>query len=407
MKLVDRAEVPTDKNPQVLSLRLPRFLVRNRFNRHEWAGAFADLGTLIPFVVGYLSVVGMEPGGVLFGFGAAMLVSGMVYGTPFPVQPMKAIGAVATAQTSHAIITPATVGAAGLLTGALWFLLGMTGMAKRLREWVSDSVGAGIVIGLALSLFAVGTKMLAGDWVVGFTTLVVTLLLLRQTVVPVMFLLLVSCAIVALVQDHSLAKELAMIQPRFDLPSSSLGILSWNDISTALLLLVLPQLPLTLGNAVVATARENNRLFPKRVVSEKKLMLSTGVMNVGSAMLGGVPMCHGAGGMAAHVRFGARTGGAPIILGAILLVLALFFSSSIQVLFRMFPLPILGVILMLAAVQLASGPWSVAKNSGNREKLVIAATVLVCLWNVGAGFLAGLLLDQGTRFWWRRRETQL
>lgn len=407
MKLVDRAEVPTDKNPQVLSLRLPRFLVRNRFNRHEWAGAFADLGTLIPFVVGYLSVVGMEPGGVLFGFGAAMLVSGMVYGTPFPVQPMKAIGAVATAQTSHAIITPATVGAAGLLTGALWFLLGMTGMAKRLREWVSDSVGAGIVIGLALSLFAVGTEMLAGDWVVGFTTLVVTLLLLRQTVVPVMFLLLVSCAIVALVQDHSLAKELAMIQPRFDLPSSSLGILSWNDISTALLLLVLPQLPLTLGNAVVATARENNRLFPKRVVSEKKLMLSTGVMNVGSAMLGGVPMCHGAGGMAAHVRFGARTGGAPIILGAILLVLALFFSSSIQALFRMFPLPILGVILMLAAVQLASGPWSVAKNSGNREKLVIAATVLVCLWNVGAGFLAGLLLDQGTRFWWRRRETQL
>ncbi|MDX5152233.1 MAG: putative sulfate/molybdate transporter, partial [Acidiferrobacterales bacterium] len=115
MKIVDRAEVRTGNTPKVPSIRLPRFLVRIRFNHHEWAGAFGDLGTLIPFVVGYLSVVGMEPGGVLFGFGAALLVSGMVYGTPFPVQPMKAIGAVATAQTSHAMITPATVGAAGLV----------------------------------------------------------------------------------------------------------------------------------------------------------------------------------------------------------------------------------------------------------------------------------------------------
>ena len=406
MKIVDRAEVRTGNTPKVPSLRLPRFLVRNRFNHHEWAGAFGDLGTLIPFVVGYLSVVGMEPGGVLFGFGAALLVSGMVYGTPFPVQPMKAIGAVATAQTSHAMITPATVGAAGLVTGVLWLLLGMTGLAKHLRDWVSDSLGAGIVIGLALSLFAVGIKMLAGDWVLGIATLAVTLLLLRQTVVPVMFLLLVASAIVALVQDQSLAHELASIQPRFHLPSMALGSLTWTEMGTAFLLLVLPQLPLTLGNAVIATARENNRLFPKRAVSESKMMLSTGVMNVGGAVLGGVPMCHGAGGMAAHVKFGARTGGAPIILGAILLGLAIFFSSSIQVLFRMFPAPFLGVILMLAAMQLASGPWVAAKQSGNREKLVITATALMCVWNVGAGFLAGLILDHGTRLWWKHLETQ-
>jgi len=401
MKIIGRTQVQTPDAAHLLAARLPRFIAHNRFNRHEWAGAFGDLGTLIPFVVGYISIVDMDPGGVLFGFGAALLVSGMVYGTPFPVQPMKAIGAVATAQTSHAIIAPATVGAAGLLTGALWLLLGLTGMAKRLRAWISDSVGSGIVIGLAISLLFVGVRMIAGDWLLGISALLATLLLLRQTVVPVMFLLLVACVVIALTQDQALAHELGAIQPRLHFPLPTLTTLSWTDIGTAMVLLVLPQLPLTLGNAVIATTRENNRLFPQHPVNESKLMVSTGVMNVGSALVGGVPMCHGAGGLAAHVRFGARTGGAPILLGVILLGLALFFSSSIHVLFRMFPLPVLGVILVLAAMQLAAGPWSAARRCGTSEKAVIAVTALVCLWNVGAGFVAGLLLDHGIRLWRR------
>ena len=115
-------------------------------------------------------------------------------------------------------------------------------------------------------------------------------------------------------------------------------------------------------------------------------------------------MCHGAGGMAGHVRFGARTGGAPIILGLILLMLACFFSTSIQTLFRMFPVPILGVILVLAGSQLATGPFRTAKRSEPTTQTVIAVTALACFWNVGAGFLVGLLLDHGIRHWRKRRE---
>jgi predicted benzoate:H+ symporter BenE len=384
--------------------RLIRPGERNRFNRHEWAGAFGDLGTLIPFVVGYISVVGMDPGGVLFGFGFALLAAGIYYRTPFPVQPMKAIGAVATAQSAQAMVTPVTVGAAGLVTGVLWFLLGMTGLARRLREWISDSVGSGVVIGLALSLVAIGIKMLASGWLLGIATLIVTLLLLRQSVVPVMLLLLVFSAVVALIQDPGLFQKLENIRPQFHLPVSTLSSLGWPDLVTGSLVLALPQLPLTLGNAVIATTSENNRLFPDRPVSESKLMISTGVMNVGSAMIGGVPMCHGAGGMAGHVRFGARTGGAPVILGGILLVLAIFFSSSIEVLFRMFPVPVLGVILLLAGAQLASAPLSAAKRTDPMQQIVIAAIALVCIWNVGVGFIVGLILDHATRLWRRRKE---
>ena len=77
-----------------------------RFDRMEWGGAFGDLGTFIPFVVAYIAVVKVAPFGVLFSFGIAMVACGLYYRTPFPVQPMKAIGAVAATQAAQtAVIT--------------------------------------------------------------------------------------------------------------------------------------------------------------------------------------------------------------------------------------------------------------------------------------------------------------
>ncbi len=373
--------------------------VRNRFNRFEWAGAFGDLGTLIPFIVGYVSVVGMDPGGVLFAFGFAMIAAGYCYGTPFPVQPMKAIGAVATAQAGNAAITANAVGAAGLITGALWLLLGATGFAKRLGSWISHRVAAGIVLGLGLGLMLVAIHMMMDGWLLAGVALAGTLLLLRRPAIPAMLLLLGFGAGVAFYQDATLMRELGMIEPVLRVPGFALASLSWSDLAAGALLLALPQLPLTLGNAVIAITRENNRLFPDRPVSERKVMLSTGIMNLGGAALGGVPMCHGAGGMAGHVRFGARTGGAPIILGSILLVLGLFFSDSIQTLFRIFPTPILGVILLLAGAQLAWGPGGALKQAQHMDRIVTLATAAVALWNVGVAFIVGLVLDYAARHW--------
>ncbi|HYA38771.1 MAG TPA: putative sulfate/molybdate transporter [Candidatus Methylomirabilis sp.] len=372
---------------------------RNQFNRFEWAGAFGDLGTLIPFIVGYVSVVGMDPCGVLFAFGFVMIVSGSYYDTPFPVQPMKAIGAVATAQAGNAAITANAVGAAGLITGALWLLLGASGFAKRLSSWVSNSVVAGIVLGLGLSLMLVAIRMMADGWLLAGAALGGTLLLLTRPTIPAMLLLLGFGAVIALFQDPALARELRASEPELRLPGFSLGSVSWVDLATGTLLLALPQVPLTFGNAVIAITRENNRLFPDRPVNERKVMLSTGIMNLVSAALGGVPMCHGAGGMAGHVRFGARTGGAMIILGSILLVLAIFFSGSIQTLFRMFPTPILGVILLLAGEQLAWGPGSTLVRTHRTDRVVILATAALALWNVGVAFVVGLVFDYVVRHW--------
>ncbi len=135
--------------------------------------------------------------------------------------------------------------------------------------------------------------------------------------------------------------------------------MTWQDFVLGALVLGIPQVPLTLGNAVLGTVAENNELFPGRPVTVKKVALDHGFINIVSFVLGGIPVCHGAGGMAGHVRFGARTGGALVILGVILLALGLFFSQSVTVLFNMIPPVILGVILFFAGIELASIVWDI------------------------------------------------
>ena len=92
--------------------------IHNRFDQMEVAGAFGDLGTLVPFVVAYIGVLKMDPLGVLFAFSVAMIICGFVYRTPIPVQPMKVAGAIATTQAAQTLVlTPAMVYGASLVTG--------------------------------------------------------------------------------------------------------------------------------------------------------------------------------------------------------------------------------------------------------------------------------------------------
>jgi MFS superfamily sulfate permease-like transporter len=356
----------------------------------EWAGAFGDLGTLIPFVVAYIGMVGMDPFGILFAFGICLIVCGVYYRTPMPVQPMKAAGAVAATQAAQtAVITPAAVVGASLATGAIWLLLGMTGMARRVAALVPRFVVVGIVLGLGMAFMLEGVKMMASGWVLAVVGLVGTLLLLTNRSIPAMFLLLLFGAAGGVVADPALLHKIGEATIEFRAPSFALSELTWKDFALGLVFLALPQLPLTLGNAIMATAEENNRLFPDRATDENKLSTSTGVLNLFSASVGGIPMCHGAGGMAGHVAFGARTGGATVILGVVLLLLALFLSGSVQTLFAVLPQAVLGVILFITGAQLALGSCEFSKHKG--ERFVTLVTAAFCIWNVGIGFLAGIV----------------
>jgi len=360
----------------------------NRYDRTEWAGACGDLGTLIPFVAGYIGVVKMAPAGILCSFGLAMLVCGFYYKTPIPVQPMKAIAAVALTQAGQ--LTPATIYAAALVTGLLWLGLGLSGEIGRIAALVPRPVVSGIVLGLGAGLLGQGLQLMATQWLIALVGLVGTLLLLIRPAIPAMFLLLLFGVGCGLVQHPLLPEQLVANSLSLSLPTFPLFDLSGRDLLLGTLLLALPQLPLTLGNAVIAVRAENNRLFPERQISERQLATTTGIMNLGAAFLGGVPQCHGAGGLAGHVTFGARSGGALVILGSLLLLLGLFFSPSIHLLFQLFPEAILGVILFFGALQLLRGGMQLAADT--RERWLALATALLTFWNLPAAFVIGMLL---------------
>jgi MFS superfamily sulfate permease-like transporter len=366
----------------------------------EWGGSLGDLGTLIPFLVAYTAVAKVPAFGILLSFGVALIACGLYYRTPFPVQPMKATGAVMATQASELMLTAQTVYCASMLTGVVWLLLAATGLAKRIAALVSRPVVLGIVLGLGIGFMLEGVRMIGEGWIIGAIALFGALLLLDNRHVPAMFLVLLFGVVIALFQSPALLEELRAMRPGFVWPQWSLGDTTWRDWSAGLVFLVLPQLPLTLGNAVIAITEENNRLFPDRQVTEQRVSASTGLMNMFSGMFGGVPMCHGAGGMAGHVRFGARTGGAPVIFGVVLLALALFFSGSIDVLLRLFPVPVLGAILFLTGAQLALGSCDFSRDKG--ERFVTLTTTAIAIWNVGIAFLFGLIAYHLVKRTWIR-----
>ena len=369
---------------------------KNLYSKMEWAGAFGDVGTLIPFVVAYITIVKVEPLGLLFMFGLALIASGFYYRTPLPIQPMKAIGAAAIAGG----ISPAALFGAGLSTGLFWLLAGATGAIRPISRLATKPVVRGIMLGLGLSFMVDGVHRMTSAPLLAGIALVVTYLLLTNPRIPAMFVLLVIGIVSAVIMDHHLLSELAKIHVGFKLPVFSLSAMTWNDLAVGTLLFTLPQIPLTLGNAVIAIVAENNELFPDRKVTEKKIAISQGIMNLVAPILGGVPMCHGAGGMAGHVRFGAKTGGALVILGSLLVLIALFFSDSVAIFFKIFPNAILGVILFFAGSELAI----VVRDIGDKKSdfyvmLIVAA---FAMWNMGAAFLVGVILDNALRRGWIR-----
>jgi len=123
-------------------------------------------------------------------------------------------------------------------------------------------------------------------------------------------------------------------------------------------------------------------------------------MNIGSSIVGGIPLCHGAGGMAGHVQFGARTGGSSIILGVLLLIIGLCLSPWVSTILNVFPQSALGVILFLAGLQLALG--SRDTGSDKADRFVVLATAAIAILHVGIAMLFGIAAHYASRRGWLR-----
>jgi hypothetical protein len=368
----------------------------NEYNRMELAGAFGDIGTLIPFVIGYVTLNKLDPSTLLIVFGIFGIFTGLYFKTPLSVEPMKAIGGMAIAHAST--ITPGMIWGSAIFTGFFWLVMGLSGAVSWIEKITAKPVVRGIMLGLGLSFMTQGLNMMRPEPLSSLGGAVLLLLFISSGRVPGILALLVYGLALAFVQRPSLLADLSRISVSFQLPTPVLSRISWNEFLAGIVLLGLPQTPLTLGNAIIGAVAENNQNFPDRRITGKGISIDTGIMNLVSAFMGGIPMCHGAGGMAGHIRFGARSGGALVILGLILLLAGLFLGESLLLLLQMLPRSILGVILFFAGIELALVVRDV--RMGRENLFVLLVTAGIGMWNMGLAYLTGLLLFHGLRRKW-------
>jgi predicted benzoate:H+ symporter BenE len=360
------------------------WFARRRFawNAGEVSGSLGDLGTFLPHIVGAITVVGMDPTGILTTFGLFYAFAGAFYGIPMAVQPMKAASAAVLIEP----MDPAAIAGAGMVIGALFLILGATGVVSRIARMLPKTIAAGLQLGLGLSLAGLGVRLMESDLVLALCIGVGMIALMRFKRVPVALLAILVG--IAVGQVFGLAPPMPSLDFGLHLPH--LVIPTWQQVWHGTIYAVVPQVPLTLTNAIIVTAAVSRQLFPKELhpVNERNLALTTGIGNLLAAPFGGYMMCHGAGGMAGHVRFGARTATAPVLIGLIFLVLGVGFGSSGYALLRTIPNAVLGCLLFFSGIELALSAKPQEYRDTDLFLVLLMAAVGVAL-NPAAAFVVG------------------
>ena len=356
------------------------------FNRAEMGGALGDLGVFIPLLVGMVNRCGLQFAPALFCAGFMNVITGLVFGIPLPVQPMKAIAAVAISEEMN----QSQILTAGIATGVVLLVLAITGVIDWLNRVIPKSVVRGLQLALGLKLLTKGIGMVAGTEVMigwdsiglGLICVVVVLLLYNSSRIPAA---LIVCGIglaAMLAGQPSLITE---VRPgmTWNMPDLS----QWADWREGILRGAVPQIPLTLLNSVIAVCVLSMDLFPKRPAAPRRMALSVALMNLICCPVGGMPLCHGSGGLAAQYRFGARSGGSMVMLGIAKMALAVSFGSSLLVWLQQYPESALGVLLLFSGLELAM----VCRDQNARAGFftMIVTTGVSLAVNTAVGFVVG------------------
>jgi hypothetical protein len=358
---------------------------RIRFDRHELSGAFGDLGTDLPLLVGMIQAAQLNAASVLTVFGGMQILTALRYRLPMPVQPLKAMAAIVIAQKLPAGV----LYGGGLAIGVSMLVLSLTGLLESISRNVPKPVVRGIQCGLGLQLagIALGDYVRAdgaeGLWLAGGGFLL-TLLLMGRKRIPSAVVLVALGGAYALFWKGGLAEGLQVVG--FHTPQWHVPV--WPDIWLGFVLLALPQIPLSIANSVLATRQVAQDLFPQRPLGVRGIGLTYALMNLVNPFLSGVPTCHGSGGMAGHYAFGGRTGGSVILYGVFFVTLGLLFGPASDTVVRIFPMPVLGVLLLFEALTLLG----LLRDLGERRSdFVIAVLVGLIASTVPYGYLVGLL----------------
>ncbi len=383
-----------------------------RFNRMELAGSLGDLGTILPLAIGMILINGLNPMGLFMSVGLFYICCGLYFKVTCPVEPMKVIGAYAVAMG----ITAVQIQASSLLIFLFLLIIGGTGLITVIGRYIPSPVIRGVQLSTGVLLISQGVKLMLGTatfqvlrkaaephlsiqalgpipigLVIGLGLSFLTLLLLENKKLPAALVVVGVGILMGIL--FGTREGLDLIRPGIYFPHLlPFGWPTAADFSFALLVLVMPQIPMTLGNAVIANADLSIQYFPQdgRRVTYRALCLSMALGNLLSFFLGGMPMCHGAGGLASRYRFGARTAGSNLIIGGIFFLLAFFLGGHFLGLIYLLPMSALGVLLIFAGAQLTLTLLDMRTRKDLFVPILVLGITLAA--NLAAGFLAGIVV---------------
>ncbi|WP_122089128.1 putative sulfate/molybdate transporter [Halalkalicoccus subterraneus] len=342
---------------------------RIEFSANEVTGAVGDSLTVLPIVVALALLTEISLPHVLVAFGVFQIVWGVWYGLPMSVEPMKALAALAIAGA----LSYAELALAGLVLGVVFLAIGTTDTLSVVERWIGEPVIRGIQFAVGLILLETGLSLAAGDVALAAVGLAVALAVIAFGYgnASALVVLAIGTGITLWTAGFP-----AILFPGVP-PTLALGeALTWSAADG-----IVAQFAMTIGNAALATSLLFADLFDEDVPADD-LATSMGVMNLLTVPLGGIPMCHGCGGLAGKYEFGARTGGANVILGTGYIALAFVTTGALV---AAFPLAMLGVLLAIVAVSLGAN----VRESSNLP-LSVGIGLLALVWNIGVAFALGI-----------------
>jgi SulP family sulfate permease len=331
--------------------------LKNKFNLFEWSGAFGDIGMLVPLAFAFVIFNGFSPGKLFLLWGLAYIVTGYYYKVPVSVQPLKAMAVIAIASG----FMPHQLSSTAFFYGIIFIVISLTGILRLLQPLFTPAIVRGIQAGIGLILVYKAADLVVEEGLfLGSeqTDPLLSLAIMAALMVvlwyfqfrkkfPLSILIIFGSIIVSLL----LGVEIRQITVSGD-GLFTASVPDFGFFLTAMVYLVLPQIPLTIGNALFAASDISRQLWKERSqrVNPTKLGYSIGFLNIFIGIFGGFPVCHGAGGMAAHHQFGGRTGGTTMILGLILIVVAVVTPLSRFIFF--IPIPVLGALLFITGMRI-------------------------------------------------------
>jgi xanthine/uracil/vitamin C permease (AzgA family) len=369
-----------------------------RFDRNEFAGAFGDIGTDLPLIIAMILVAGLDAASALIMFGVMQVFTGLRYGIPMPVQPLKAMATLVIAQK----LSGGVLFGGGLAIGVIMLVLTVTGLIEWLARVVPKTVVRGIQFGLGLQLAMLAVRDYvpaegAAGYVLAAVGFVITIVLLGNRRFPAALFVIALGVTYAFIFKVNF--DVVWRGASFHLPQ--LRMVSRQDLLTGLIVLAVPQIPLSLGNSILATRQVAEDFFPERPLTIRQISFTYSIMNLVNPWFGGIPTCHGSGGMAGHYTFGARTGGSVIIYGCLYLSLGLFFSGCFAQLIQVFPKPILGVMLAFEGLAMLLLVRDIARS---KTDLFIAILVGLMAAGLPYGYAIGLIVGTTLAYLWRNRQ---